>query len=71
MRKRSLNERKRGFDFMDGELWALGIFHILDVYMTYVVCPRSSCSGLAEEWDVNWWRTPPALFTQQDQVDVQ
>jgi len=37
----------------------------------FVVCPKSSCSGLAEEWDVNWWRTPPALFTQQDPVDVQ
>jgi len=37
----------------------------------YVVCPKSSCSGLAEEWDVNWWRTPPALFTQQDPLDVQ
>jgi len=35
----------------------------------YVVCPKSSCSGLAEEWDVNW-RTPPALLTQQDPVDV-
>jgi hypothetical protein len=31
---------------------------------------KSSCSGLAEEWDVNWWRTPPTLFTQQDPVDV-
>jgi hypothetical protein len=37
----------------------------------YVVCPKSSCSGLAEEWDVNWWRTHPALFSQQDPVDVQ
>jgi len=37
----------------------------------YVVCPRSLCSGLAEEWDVNWWRTPPALFIQQGPVDVQ
>jgi hypothetical protein len=38
---------------------------------TYVVCPKISCSGLAKEWDVNWWRTPPALFTQQDPVDLQ
>jgi len=37
----------------------------------YMVCPKSSCSGLAEEWDVNWWRTPPALFTQQDPADIQ
>jgi hypothetical protein len=37
----------------------------------YVVCPKSSCSGLAEEWDVDWWGNPPALFTQQDPVDVQ
>jgi hypothetical protein len=36
----------------------------------YVFCPKSSCSWLAKEWDVNWWRTPPALFTQQDPVDV-
>ena len=41
------------------------------VKVMYVVCPKSSCIGLAEEWDVNWWRTPPALFTQQDPVDVQ
>ena len=36
-----------------------------------MVCPKSSCSGLAEEWDVNWWYTPPALFTQQGPHDVQ
>ena len=42
-----------------------------DRVTSYVVCPKSSCSGLAEEWDVNWWRTPPALFTLQDPVDVQ
>ena len=35
MRKRSLNDRKRGFDFLEGELWALGILRILDMYMTY------------------------------------
>jgi len=39
--------------------------------ITYVVCPKSSCSGLSEDWDVNWWRTPPALLTQQDPVDIQ
>jgi len=39
--------------------------------ITHIVCPKSSCSGLAEEWDVNWWHTPPALLTQQDPVDVQ
>jgi hypothetical protein len=38
------------------------------LHVLYVVCPKSSCSGLAEEWNVNW-RTPPALFTQQDPVD--
>jgi hypothetical protein len=37
----------------------------------YVVCPKRSCSGLAYECNVNWWPTPPALFTQQDPVDVQ
>ena len=37
----------------------------------YVVCPKSSCSGLAEKWDVNWCRNPPVLVTQQDPVDVQ
>ena len=36
-----------------------------------VVCPKISCSWLAEKWDVNWWRNPPVLVTQQDQVDIQ
>jgi hypothetical protein len=40
------------------------------IVCTYLVCPKRSCSGLAKEWDVNWWHTPPALFTQQDPVDV-
>jgi len=38
---------------------------------SYVVCPRSSCSGLAEEWDVNWWHAPLALLTQENPFDVQ
>ena len=38
---------------------------------TYVACPRSLCSRLGEEWDVNWWRTPPALLTLQGPVDFQ
>jgi hypothetical protein len=40
-------------------------------YIIYVACPRSSCSRLEEEWDVNWWHTPPALLTLQDPVDFQ
>ena len=37
----------------------------------YVACPRSSCSRLEEEWDVKWWRIPPALLTLQDPDDFQ
>jgi len=37
----------------------------------YVACPKSSCSRLEEEWDVNWWHTPPALLTLQDPLDFQ
>jgi hypothetical protein len=39
--------------------------------IVYVACAKSSCSGLVEEWDVKWWHTPPAKFTQHDPVDVQ
>jgi hypothetical protein len=37
MRKRSLSDRKRGLDFMDGELWALGILHIVNTYVTHKI----------------------------------